>query len=276
MSTDHNKKLPVDPWSSDTIQPKYGWIYGEADNLGGHSFQYRNINEPDKSSSQTLTPTGSYETVEADSSRKEIKSVLNPGEVRQYTGGGASMHAEGSVDQSSDSTMRTTVVGDAGVQIGKNLYQAAGENVLQGSKNTFKYTVGSSESKDYETSRGDIVKEHTGSEHKSISGDYVNAVKGNKIDIVQTGDLATRVQAGSMDTEIAQKLRYKSGNDILIESDTKITFKVGGNMFVLTATGTSFIGTGDINITTTGKITTLGSQTDIQGGGLVAPPTTFK
>ena len=69
---DDNSKLPIDPWSDGTITPKYGWVYGSADALGGHKFTYRNINEPDKNSSQELTPSGSYKTIHQDADKKRL------------------------------------------------------------------------------------------------------------------------------------------------------------------------------------------------------------
>lgn len=283
MSTDHNKKLPKDAWSSGVIQPKYGWIYGSADNLGGHTFTYRNINEPKKASSQTLNPSGGYETTEYDDDRKEIKAVLNVGEIRQYTGGGYSTHITGSIDQSSESTMRTTVTGDIGVQGGKNMFSAVAENKLEGSKNAFNYTVGASESKNFTTSRGDTVHDHSGSDHKNIDGDVVHSVKGNKVTIVQTGDHAIQVLGGNLDTQIAQKMRQYSGGEMLIESVESITFKVGQTTFTIGASGMSFntntpivMNTSSyINMTAGQEVNIQGSQTKIQGGGINAPPTTF-
>lgn len=284
MATDHNKKLPKDAWSSGVIQPKYGWVYGSADNLGGHSFVYRNINEPKKASSQTLTPSGGYETTEFDDDRKEIKAVLHVGEMRQYTGGGYSTHITGSLDQSSDSTMRTTVTGDIGVQGGKNMFSAVAENKLEGSKNAFNYTVGASESKNFSTSRGDTVHDHSGSDHKNIDGDVVHSVKGSKVTIIQTGDYAIQVLGGNIDRQIAQKLREYAGGDILIESAESITFKVGGTAITLGGAGMTFntdtpiqINTSShINMTAGEPINLQGSQTNIQGGGMIAPPTTFR
>jgi len=283
MATDHNKKLPKDAWSADVIKPQYGWVYGSADGLGGHTFHYRNLEEPKKASSQTLLPSGGYETVEYDEDRKEIKTNLNPGESRSYTGGGASMHAGGSVDQSSDSTMRTTVVGDIGEQGGKNKFSGIAENNLSGSKNAFNYTVGSSESKTYTTSRGDTVAQHNGNEHKSIEGDVVTSVKGSKVLIIQSGDQAIRIQGGNLDTEVASKMRYKASDTILIESDQAITLKVGATTFTIGAGGIGMTTNSPINLATSSTINLTASEdiniagatTKIQGGGMIAPPTTF-
>lgn len=232
--TDHNKKLPVDPWSEKDIELKYPWVYGEQDNLGGVSFKYRNLKEPDKNSSLTINPSGSYETVQQDADRKEIKTSLNPGETRTYTGGGSSTQTDGHSDENNESTKRTTVAGDFGLQGAKNLLQGFAENVIQGSKNQSTFTMGASESKVYQASKGDIIKDHSGSEHSSYEGDKVTTVKGNNINMIQEGDYSLHVQAGNYDVQVQTKGRIKTDSDLLIESTTKINIKVGSSEIIIT------------------------------------------
>jgi len=235
--TDHNKKLPVDPWSEKEIEVKYPWVYGEADNLGGLNFKYRNIKEPDKNSSQSLNPSGSYETVQQDGERKEIKTSLNPGETRSYTGGGASTQTDGHADENNEATKRTTAAGDVGLQGARNLLQGFAENVIEGSKNKSSFTMGASESKVYESSKGDIIKEHSGNEHSSYEGDKVTSIKGNNINMIQEGDYSLHVQSGNYDVQVQTKGRIKTDSDLLIESTTKITLKVGESTIEITPSG---------------------------------------
>jgi hypothetical protein len=230
---DHNKKLPVDSWSSGEIELKYPWVYGESDNLGGSFFKYRNLKEPEKNSSMTMTPSGSYETIQQDSERKEIRTNLNPGDTRAYTGGGASIQTDGHTDDNSESTRRTVTAGDVGFQGGRNLYQGFAENVIEGSKNKATFTMGASESKVYESSKGDIVSEHTGNEHKSYEGDKVTSVKGNNINMIKEGDYSLHVQSGNYDVQVETKGRIKTVSDLLIQSDTKITMKVGSSEIII-------------------------------------------
>jgi hypothetical protein len=225
--TDHNKKLPVDPWSSGVIELKYPWVYGEADNLGGATFKYRNLKEPDKNSSLAINPSGSYQTVQQDSERKEITTALNPGETRSYTGGGASTQTDGHVDDNGESTRRSTTAGDVGQQGGRNFMQGFAENVIKGSKNESSFVMGASESKVYQASKGDIVTDHDGSLHTNLGGDQVFTVKGNVINSVKEGDYSLHIQSGNFDTQVETKGRMFFGDDLLIESATKITLKVG-------------------------------------------------
>lgn len=233
---DDNKKLPVGPWCEGEIEPKYPYVHGSADHLGGHELKYRNINEPDKSSSQTLTPSGSYSTTQADGNKKEIKTKLSPGEIRDYAGGGRSKQTDGHKDDNNESTTRQTTKGDQGIQRGGNYYHGTGKKKIGGSKDgEFNIVTGSSESTSYSTSKGHTVTEHSGNKHSSHEGDDVASVKGNKVTMVKDGDYAIHVQGGNMDTQVEQKGRIKSKNDLLIESDTKITLKVGSSTITITS-----------------------------------------
>ena len=240
---DDNSKLPIDPWSDGTITPKYGWVYGSADALGGHKFTYRNINEPDKNSSQELTPSGSYKTIHQDADKKEVISKLHPGETRDYVAGGRSEHTDGHKDMSIESTFREVITGDHNFQGGRNGYLGYAENLISGAKNEFKGIMGASESKSYSTSQGDVVEEHSGNFHVSYEQDFISAIKSNMITMVNEGDYALNIQAGNYDAQIAQKARIYASNDILIESATKITLKVGSSSIVVTPANVTIIST---------------------------------
>jgi hypothetical protein len=82
-------------------------------------------------------------------------------------------------------------------------------------------------------SEGDHIQEYSGHYHESFEKDNVKTVSGNKIAIVETGDNAMHVQSGNWDTHVAEKSRLYSGNDILIESGTKITLKVGNSRIII-------------------------------------------
>lgn len=238
---DDNSKLPIDPWSDGTITPKYGWVYGSADALGGHKFIYRNINEPDKNSSQELTPSGSYKTIHQDADKKEVISKLHPGETRDYVAGGRSEHTDGHKDMSIESTLREVITGDHNFQGGRNGYLGYAENLISGAKNEFKGIMGASESKSYSTSQGDVVEEHSGNFHISYEKDFVAAVKSNMITMVNEGDYALNVQAGNYDAQIMQKARIYASSDILIESLTNITLQVGASSITMTPTTVTIV-----------------------------------
>lgn len=242
---DHNKKLPLDPANSG-MEMEYGYIHGEADALGGHHFKHINIEDPESYSEQTLKPSGSYKATNYDDQKKEITASLAPGEVRNYVGGGQSNQTDGHHDDNGEQTRRVVTKHDSGFENGRNQYAGVKENRITVAKNEFRMTVGASESKDWQTSKGDIVSEHTGNEHRSHEGDSVHSIKGNKITMVNEGEYSIHVQAGNMDTRIEDgkhkiysgdnmfietgaKLSVNAASDITITSQTKITFKVGGS-----------------------------------------------
>lgn len=233
MSTDHNKKLPIDAWSSGEIVPEYPWVYGEADALGGHNFTYKNPKKPQENSSQEILPSGSYKTVQYDNNKKEIVTVLNPGETRDYVAGGRSTQTDGHFDVNIESTSRETIKGDKSIQSGKDLLVGVQNQIITASQNEIHGTMGGSESKIYEMSEGDHVSEHSGNYHVAYEKDCVSSVNKNMIQMVQSGDYAMHVQSGNWDSHIAQKARMYSGNDMLIESASKITLKVGSSTIVI-------------------------------------------
>lgn len=243
MSTDDNKKLPVPPWAdaSSGIEPKYPYVYGERDNNGGHTLKYRSLKEPEKASSEELSPSGSYKTVQYDENKKEIITRLNPGETRTYTSGGTSSHIDGHDDISIKSTQRTTVDGDIGVQTGKDYLIGVHDTYIEAVKDKATGVMGGSESKTYNTSEGDVVQEHSGNYHEAFEKDRVTSVAKNSILMVKDGDHAIHVQSGNFDTHIAQKGRIYADSDILIESKSKITLKVGQSVIIITPDNISII-----------------------------------
>jgi hypothetical protein len=265
---DDNSKLPIDPWSDGTITPKYGWVYGSADALGGHKFTYRNINEPDKNSSQELTPSGSYKTIHQDADKKEVVTKLHPGETRDYVAGGRSEHTDGHKDMSIESTFREVITGDHNFQGGRNGFVGYAENLIRGAKNDFKAVMGSSESKSFATSQGDVVEEHAGHYHISYEKDYIAAVKSNMVTMVNEGDYALSVQAGNYDVQILKKARIYASQDILIRSATNITLQAPGGVTILDGS-LSVAGSISSGVGATGTFTSATGQTIHVQSGLV-------
>lgn len=237
---DTNKKLPKHGWDDQEIVPKYGTTYGEQDILGNHRYVYANPTEPEKYSYQKYDVTGSYETLQKDEQKVEIRTVLKTGDVRGYTSGNSSENFDGNLDLSGESTNRSTFRGDSsstarrainGYPNGK--LEAVGgytENFTLGDKNSPTTTT-----KNFVGTDGDEVHEHSGNRHEAFEKDYVQAVKGNKLTMVEDGDYGVHVQSGSYDAHIQEKGRIYSGNDLLIESGSKITLKVGASTIVITA-----------------------------------------
>lgn len=236
MTTDRNKKLPKPAWADPDsgIDPQYPYVYGERDNNGGYNFKYRNIKDHTVASSETYHPSGSYETVQYHPETGEIKTKLNKGDEYVYGAGGVSTHIEGHLDQTIKSTSRTNVSGDNSVSVGRNSTSFTSGQSVTASGPAITRSVPRSDTITYNSSGGDVINEHTGNYHESYKKDFITAVSKNAIFMVNEGDYAVHVQSGNYDTHIKQKARIYADSDILFESKSKITLKVGSSTIEIT------------------------------------------
>ena len=227
-------KLPKDAVSAGETEPTKGMITGEQGILGDFTFTYANPAEPEKWFFQQTKATGSYTTLQIDSQKKEIQTSLAPGEQRMYTGGGKSSQVDGHQDNNTESTFRVNVAGDYGTS-NKTWYHVSTEgSVIAHNRSKDEFVVATSDSKSYYGTYGDHATEHEGNWHEGFKKDHVEAVAKNKITMVEGGDYALHVQKGSSDIHIAEKGRIYSGSDMLIESASKITIKVGDSTITIT------------------------------------------
>jgi hypothetical protein len=227
---DTNKKLPEHGWDNEEIVPKYGTTYGHQDNLGSHKFVYANPDEPDKYSYQKFEASGSYETLQKDKNKNEIRTNLNTGEMRGYTCGGSSSQTDGHKDTNVESTCRENSTGDKGVS-SKGSYETATSSKyssISGSYYTF--TVGPrSESKTFNGTDGDVAEEFSGHRHCAYVKDNVQAVKGNKLTMIEEGDYAIHTNKGSFDLQVSsgQLHLMTAADDLIANSNVKILLQVG-------------------------------------------------
>ena len=228
-------KLPPDDFSAKKKDMKYGTTHGFQRALGSAEFHYENPGEPTKSGVIKVHATGSYETLHADDALNAVSTKLDIGETRSYTIGGASCQTDGHSDTKVESTCRLDVTGDHGVASKTGYVVRTEGQVMAIGEYDVKVGTSASESKSFHGSYGDVTEEHSGNHHSSYEKDQVIAVKGNQITMVQEGDHALHIQKGNFDTHIAKKGRIYADNDILIESATKITLKVGKSTIVITS-----------------------------------------
>lgn len=231
---DTNKKLPEHGWDTEEIVPKYGTTYGQQDILGSHKFVYANPDEPENYSYQKFDASGSYETLQKDKDKNEIKTNLNTGEIRGYTAGSSSSQTDGHNDVNIESTSRRNVKGDDSSASKRSfkLYQEGEIKAVGSYSETF--TVGKKNSplaltKSFNGTDGDQVNEHSGNWHEAFEKDQVAAIKGNKITMVEGGDYAVHVQKGSFDMQVSEgKLHLmSSADDLIANSNVKVLLEVG-------------------------------------------------
>lgn len=226
-------KKPIDGLSEEKIKLRYPWIQGSQDACGKMNMSCGDPNYPEEVFEAQVAATGSTSTREYDKEKQEFNISLNTGETRSYTAGSTSNHNDGHVDTNSESTIRQNSAGDFGVayKTGYEVAVAGKNTAIREYNKTF--TTSASESKSFNGTFGDQVNEHSGNWHEAFEKDRVSAISGNDITMVG-GDSALHVQSGNYDVHVAQKGKIYTGSDLLIESATKIVFKVGASTITMT------------------------------------------
>ena len=234
-NNDSNKKLPTPPSEvSGNKDARDVEVFLKPDGKGSQIYSPFEFEEAKQYSfEEKWDPMGSYSTTEAH--KKTVLKTSLSYESRNYSIGGHSSSHETHAETYVQDTNKLTVEGDNAKEVGKNdLMAIAGQRITSTLEGTVDDTgAGSSEAPTYRMSAGDHIQEHSGHYHQSFEKDNVQAVSGNKITIVENGDNAMHVQSGNWDTHIAKKARFYSGDDILIESETKITLKVGNSRIII-------------------------------------------
>lgn len=302
-----NKKLPKSAVDEGDIEPKYGYIHGEWDALGGHHFKYRYPEENEKSYSEELLPSGSYNTTQHDSDKKEIHTNLKSGEFRGYTAGGHASQVDGHYDHNGEKTGRVEHAKDFGQATGGNLYRGTQKQEIKMSGGAqYRATQQASDSTVCETKSGTYRDRCKKDRFKATEGNYVSMGEKNKVEVfkqdvsmyaganhdvhikekgkietgstmlLQTGSDATVNSAAKMIIKSGQNTEVTSQAEIKITADTKITIKVGSNSIEISSSGIIINANGGkLDLKASGDITTLGSTTKLQGGGQNGIPTTI-
>jgi hypothetical protein len=219
----HNKKLPKDAISEQDIDPKYGYVHGEWNALGGHHMSYLNPAEYEKFYHEVLHASGSYNTKQQDSDKKEIATTLGVGESRKYTGGGHSHQCDGHMDTTGEGTGRMEFPGDFAMATAKDyLLGVAGKaiKVMQDEMNANPKGSAATQSVCLNNRRQSI----TGNDWKHVEKDSCEAVEGYKMNIFNK-DLSNFIKA-NMDTMVKEKGKLEvqgayshvSGNTLTVTS----------------------------------------------------------
>ena len=296
MSVKFNKKLEDGPWGEEgRKQTEYPWVRGEADVNGGTSFTYANPEKPEDSSSVSFRHDASFVANEYDSEKKGLTNSLTH-EKRNYVSGGESRNTDGHKDEKNHSTNNQDTVGDNGKTTGGDNYDGVGGKRMGGAQEGV--FENNSEGTTYKTSKGDVVSEHTGSNHYSLEGDDISSIKGNKIVIISDGEYQTHVQGGNMDTRVeggklqifsgddmivntASKAVYNSVEELLVSSLTKITLRVGDSEIEISSSSITLkVGGKGVKITSSDVSATAPTYTGQPSldskTGRRAPPTKFQ
>jgi hypothetical protein len=198
---------------------------------GGHEFHINDA--PGKESLRWAHTKGSY--IEINHEGRLVQAVVD--KSYQYNADGVSVTVDGHSDTKTSGTVRDNSDGARSSETGGNIYTGGGGISIHGTQDS---SISSSAGGDkFETTSGNIVTDHEGSVNHNITGDFVECITGNKSEILM-GDWAFNNQSGSVDMQIdSGKFRLFDASDILIESQTKITFKVGSSIIVMKSDGIS-------------------------------------
>lgn len=152
------------------------------------------------------------------------------GKQHSYNADGVSQTTDGHSDVKISGTNRSTVAGSEHSETGGNKYTAGGGVSISGFNDS---VIHHSSSDGFHTTEGDIVTDHTGNVNHNISGDCVDQVTGNKMTMIG-GEWGVHLSGGNLDFQLdSGKGRLRASDDILIESDSKITLKVGSSTIVI-------------------------------------------
>ena len=233
----HNHKLVKDSPLDRIKGEPYPFISGNQTTNGELNLKVQHPDFPKASCEETLKPDGSYSHSEFNEKLKGLISTLEH-HKRGYVSGGNSIQTDGHDDKRVESTSRKAVDGDQSNETGGDKYKGTNGNEITGQKgNIVKIGTGGNgyDIRGNNSPGGDNVKFNAGNIHESYEGDHIRSVNGNKYTMVKNGDYGVHVQDKNIDFQAdSGKARIKTGSDILIESDTKITLKVGGSTITIT------------------------------------------
>ena len=288
MAKRRTPRLPKDAVSNTEIEPEYGMIFdGFFYPDGAQRWTYTNPEDYKKTHSQEVKATGSYKATHGHEDDKEYNLELLTGEHRGYTAGGHSTHCDGSKDSTTESTDRNEAVGDQS-HVCDNRFRGTKGKVVKVEGPTAEVKTGSDAP--YRTGvEGSVVNTYKQDVFTHSEGDMVTMGEKNRVDLVQK-DYA--MNAGqNWDTYIKQKGKIETGQDFKLESgakieenakneftmssDQKIVIKVGQSKITIES-GEIKIEGAKVTVKADGMVDIKGSATLVQGGGQVAPPTTFK
>lgn len=232
---DLTPKLPKHPWDDKEIEPVYGRTFGRKGPNGECEICYSDVEAPDKFSWQKMEATGSFSAMSADSSEKQNNTELNVGNRFSYIADGDSSQVDGHRDTNTMSTERRNCMGDIGESGKKNMVVFTEGKVEAIDGGHVKIVSADSSSWSGTGTYGDQVNEHSGNWHAAFEKDHVQAVKKNKITMIEEGDYAIHTQTGNFDLEVSSgKLHLMTKSDNLIaNSNVKVLLEVGSQSKVI-------------------------------------------
>lgn len=207
-------------------------------------------------------------------------SVRSTGQYHQSAGKGMTSTVEDHSDSRTGGGERSQVKDERATTTGGGTFTAGGAQDISVNKDTKTEgttkdkhsitkgdSVGSADGNSFSQSRGDQVQMHKGQSIRVTDGEdghYV--INGNGSSVYEN---SYKIYAGKkFKHEVKDKYDTKASSDLVIESETKITFKVGGSTIVMTPDGIH-IKADTVKIGGGGTVMVKGSTVKIGGGATV-------
>jgi hypothetical protein len=187
-------------------------------------------NKPNESYRSEINHDGSFETREI--SDEFDGMVTSHQHHERANAGSSSKNNDGNVDTSGQATMNTNVKGDTGSASGGTEYKGNQKSIGGSSESAASFTPGG---KLYTLSEDDIIENTKKDKLTDVGGNDIKSVGGLSY-IMTGGDYGVHAQGGKgVDIQSESKAQIHAVSDILIESDSKITLKVGASTIVITS-----------------------------------------
>lgn len=232
--TDSNKRFPenpLDPKSGSGCVAEYGEVSGFRTRTGSFKITGTSLDPNKKLFEEDYNSMGYY-TTSQDHEEGPLQTKFSNHE-RNYAAAGVTNNADSHTDNTTESTSHTASKGDSGSQTGGNTYSSTAGMEINVNQNSVNLSNGGSRSVKMDLSNGDKILNHTGNYHANYEDDHITSIKNNDMRMVSDGDHALHVQKGNYDVDIKGLARIFSEDEMLIESLTKITIKVGNSTIIL-------------------------------------------
>jgi hypothetical protein len=239
INNDDNKKLnqtasQATAAAGHDVDARYVTTTLNPDGTGSQNYSPIDFNiSLEYSFTERYNSTGGYYSREAHN-KTELTSSLEY-ETRTYNIGGASITGETHGQFFWGDTSSFTTVGDSGRDTGRNHQQTVRKNkMIAVAGSTIKREGESaSDNHTFKSASGDKSEDYGKNLYLTVGKDRITTVNDNEILQVASGDCATHVQSGNYDTKVKEKYKVFSGDDLLIQSATKITLRVGNSSIVI-------------------------------------------
>jgi hypothetical protein len=230
-----NKKLPKDPVTAGKAKPEYPYVSGKSNRTGSYSIEHADPNKPYESFKESMGPDAAFEIDLIIDDKEKGVSISAKNQSTSYNYYGESSTSEAGVDKYNASTERHNTKGGTHKNVGGDSAEAVGGTIIRASAGGQSLgTVGTSVADSYIYTSGDKTIRHDGSEYVHRDKDQMTTIGGTKYEVIKDGEWGLHVQSGNWDIQVdAGKGRTYVQDELLIESPTKIIFKVGGSTITM-------------------------------------------